>query len=965
MRPPGSVARVGIPWVGIAGAGMIVAAMFSLTPLFASKALAEGPRRGMLTRIKGDTIEGSVAEIDSNQMIGWQGSQFLDPFRFRLGSVRSIKYPAIRSQDGPIGPFSFELTNGDLIGDLVGLTAERVVIDADTVGRVELRRGLLRHIHRISDNDAVTFSSLRGMEGWSSLGGRGESWSEDGDQIWTSDRGAAVLAPLSLPRRAVIDIELSWGNSPDFVVALGVDPNSQGLSQTDGWRLETADDGLTIVREESDRADVARLVDLSRVGRIRLILYLDQQEGQLHVLRSDGKTIGAIALPPSDEPPSDEQRATSKSTSTGDANRGGQSGIRIVNRGDSLRLERLQVSKWVGGIPQGDLRGQASIAMADGSVVSGRVTYDGATDALQLQGSAVNLSQVMAVRLNPQIGMTDPGPCALFLRGGMRLSGELVAVDQRGWTLGGENYVGQVLLPHEVVRSVVVFDSDAADRAVKPVLGRVGRLEIDRDRSAGRLIDGDAGGGPKAFALRWQPLTSASSARIRASALGRVVYREPPKTDSESAAARMLAQQRLRNRQQRRGLNFGQLFLERADLTRSGPVKRDAHVIHFRSGDVIACRVESIEEGGVMLSTAKTDRGFVPHDEIKAIEFVSNSPPPDIDKAKRERLLTVPRLQKKSPPSHLLCSHNGDFLRCRLMGTRDESFQVEIQSDLFPIPRDRIAQIIWFHSDEIPAETGIISGKATNNASVMVEPEMPGHQTADQYEGLAQVVLRDGKRVTFAPTAVQEGSILGTSRWVGPCEFDLDDVDQLLLGNQIAIDVADISYNQWKLRPAVEPLVTAEMQAEGEPASPQKSPLVGTEAPPFRLGLLDGGSFDLSESRGQTVVLAFWASWSAPSMRTMPMVAKTVAQFDPSLVRLVSINLQESAEQVRSALERIELGTDVVLDLDGATAREYETSVIPQLVVVGPDGKIQGVLVGGGADSVEALAERIREILQR
>ena len=168
MRPPGSVAWVGIPWVGIAQAAIIVAAMFSLTPLFASKALAEGPRRGMLTLINGDTIEGSVAEIDSNQMIGWQGSQFLDPFRFRLGSVRSIKYPAIRSQDGPIGPFSFELTNGDLIGDLVGLTAERVVIDADTVGRVELRRGLLRHIHRISDNDAVTFSSLRGMEGWSS-----------------------------------------------------------------------------------------------------------------------------------------------------------------------------------------------------------------------------------------------------------------------------------------------------------------------------------------------------------------------------------------------------------------------------------------------------------------------------------------------------------------------------------------------------------------------------------------------------------------------------------------------------------------------------------------------------------------------------------------------------------------------------------------------------------------------------
>ena len=60
------------------------------------------------------------------------------------------------------------------------------------------------------------------------------------------------------------------------------------------------------------------------------------------------------------------------------------------------------------------------------------------------------------------------------------------------------------------------------------------------------------------------------------------------------------------------------------------------------------------------------------HEEIKAIEYVTNAPPPDLEAAKRERLLTIPRLQKSAPPTHLLCSHSGDFLRCRLIDANEE-----------------------------------------------------------------------------------------------------------------------------------------------------------------------------------------------------------------------------------------------------------------------------------------------------
>ncbi len=871
---------------------------------------ASGPLSGVLTSIDGDTLAGSVRPGDRADSIGWQGKDFVDPFQFRLGAVRSIKFPSERHDVNSSEPFSFELTSGDVLqGKLLTLTDQVAEIGSEAIGVISIRTDLLRRIHRIDDNAVVTFSALRGMEGWNDRSSTGRGWFEDGDQIGTSVRGAVVSADLAVPERAVVDLELSWTGLPDFVFAIGVDPEAAADSTQDGWRLETAANDLAMVREEADLADVDTVADLSKLGRARLIVYLDQRAKSMEVLRSDGISLGKISLTAS--------AVQATESSVAEAAVGSHRGIRIVNRGESLRLERLHVSRWVGGIPSGDSRGQASIALSDGGIVSGRISrFDSASNRLELAGASqnpsVDLSKVVAIRFAPKVSNADPGPCALFLHGGVRLSGKLISVDEQQWVLGGDHYLREVRLPHDLVRTLVMFESDAANLESTPVLGRVGRLEIGSDRSSGRLVEDDAPPSLDAFPMRWHPLNSMTSARIRRDVQGKVVYRDPPRIDSQSAAARMLAQQRLRSQQQRRGLNFGELFLRRADLTKDSPVKRDAHVVHLRSGDVIACRVDAIDENGVVLSTVNSDRGFVPHEKVKAVEFVSNSPPPSIDDAKRARLLTIPRLQKSAPPTHLLCSHNGDFLRCRLLSTQDASFRVEVQTEEFLVPRERVAQIIWFHPDEREAtETS-----AAQVVSVNVEnAEVAG------YVGFVQVVLNDGKRVTFTPTGLADGTIEGTSQWVGNCQFGLGSVDQIVLGDQIAAEVADIAYNQWKLQPAVEPLVTAAMQGDGGRTSGTESPLVGSEAPEIKLDLLAGETFQLSRCKGQIVVLDFWASWCAPCMQTMPLLTEAMAEFDPSQVRLVSVNLEESAQQIEEVLERQQIRTTVALDIDGVAAQ--------------------------------------------
>ncbi|MCA8998221.1 MAG: TlpA family protein disulfide reductase, partial [Planctomycetaceae bacterium] len=107
----------------------------------------------------------------------------------------------------------------------------------------------------------------------------------------------------------------------------------------------------------------------------------------------------------------------------------------------------------------------------------------------------------------------------------------------------------------------------------------------------------------------------------------------------------------------------------------------------------------------------------------------------------------------------------------------------------------------------------------------------------------------------------------------------------------------------------------------------------------------------------------FWASWCGPCMQTMPLVEEAMAEFDPEQVQLISVNLEETAQQVKSVLDRHQLDLTVALDIDGTTARKYQANAIPQLVIVDKNGKIARLYVGGGSGVVEQLKQALLDLL--
>ncbi|MDG2223414.1 MAG: TlpA disulfide reductase family protein [Rubripirellula sp.] len=892
---------------------------------------------GILTLINGNSIQGRVVGSSDGQVIRWQADPFASPFDFRFSSVKSIKFPARddRQTESPgLSPTSFtiELMNRDRVtGSLRHWDQSGVTVDAVELGEINLNQNAIRSVYRSKQNQQVVLADLAGKQNWQSADWKHRDWQIDGDHLWTQRKGADVTRELNIPGRALIDLVLSWSGRPNFKIELG-----ELTSASERWQLSVSNEQL--VANVGDSEQTVPLIDLRQVQSIRLAIAIDSLNGPLRFYGENGELLKSF------------------STRKGGAN---DQTIRIINDGDSLRVERFRVAQWRGPVPE-SLAGSVAIATANGAIVCGALTsLNTETQRIGLtetRKDALAMDEVIRIQTRLFATMPDQPQCALYLPNGQRLSGDLQSIDAASWNLTGRQWDGPVTVSKAIVRSMVVFNNDAVEINSDAPAGRPGRMEFDGHSLTGRLVPAvlEASENPDLeveqadliTALKWHPFGAINSSHLKRSASGRIVYRDPPKLDATTLAAQAMEMQRQRLQQARRGMNFGELFLRRIDSVGSDVPERDAHIVHVRTGDAISCRVESIDQSGVRLSTIRSDGQFISHDQVKAIELGTHSPPPDLVQAKRDRLLTIPRLQKSFPPSHLLCSYNGDYLRCRVLEMDANRVLVEVQSKQLSLPRERIAQVIWFHEQESKAD-----------------PPLPVVDSAagEALQGKVQVLNRDQKRITFTAAEITANSVAGHSEIVGPCQFVMNDIDQLIFGEQIAIEVSDLPYNQWRLNPAVEPLV---MQGMGSSvSSPTGESFVGETAPDVYLQQLDGKDFRLSDHRDRIVVLDFWASWCAPCMAMMPKIQALISDQDPNKVLLVSVNLEESAEHILGVMERQQLTSTVVMDVDSAAATKFNVKSMPQWFVIDREGKIAAVHAGAGAESLERLERAISDLL--
>ncbi|MEO3815504.1 TlpA disulfide reductase family protein [Plantactinospora sp. B24E8] len=117
-------------------------------------------------------------------------------------------------------------------------------------------------------------------------------------------------------------------------------------------------------------------------------------------------------------------------------------------------------------------------------------------------------------------------------------------------------------------------------------------------------------------------------------------------------------------------------------------------------------------------------------------------------------------------------------------------------------------------------------------------------------------------------------------------------------------------------------------------------------APKVAGELLDGGSYDLAQDRGQVVVVNFWGSWCAPCRAEADDLEATYQATKDQGVRFVGINIQDGRDKARAFEEAFKVTYPSLFDPPSQLALAFDIppNSIPATVVLDREGRIAVVI---------------------
>jgi peroxiredoxin len=144
-----------------------------------------------------------------------------------------------------------------------------------------------------------------------------------------------------------------------------------------------------------------------------------------------------------------------------------------------------------------------------------------------------------------------------------------------------------------------------------------------------------------------------------------------------------------------------------------------------------------------------------------------------------------------------------------------------------------------------------------------------------------------------------------------------------------------------------EKLKDNEIKTSGHPIATEEGIEVGMVAPDFELENLNGEKVKLSNYRGQTVVVNFWASWCPPCKAEMPHMQDF--HEDNKGVKILAINItsqEQNQQTVKDFINNKGYTFPVLLEGESKLSKIYKAVTIPTTYIIDQNGVIKHRMVG-------------------
>jgi thiol-disulfide isomerase/thioredoxin len=137
-------------------------------------------------------------------------------------------------------------------------------------------------------------------------------------------------------------------------------------------------------------------------------------------------------------------------------------------------------------------------------------------------------------------------------------------------------------------------------------------------------------------------------------------------------------------------------------------------------------------------------------------------------------------------------------------------------------------------------------------------------------------------------------------------------------------------------------------------------------APAFQLSGRGGKSIDLSQFKGQVVMINFWATWCKPCRDEMPLLEDIYKKYKPMGFTLLGVNVEPDSKDAETWLGKLPkpVTFPIAYDVDSKVSKLYKVETMPSTVLVDRKGNVRVLHRGYKAGDENIYLTQIRSMLK-